>query len=379
MTAARYALIAGLLFLASCSSGGGGMPAPADMPEPPATPDPVAQLTALATANQAVTLAATSRAANSLPRFGDSITQSGNRDSGGVSSDVAGTEFGEGQLTATITRQGAGPLALDTATDTLFSYDVPYVPGYTLRTWALLSDTDEGALVSYHVVNWNNDDASDYLAAGYWIHLVDETQSLQFTSAEAGVFVDGPELSTLTAPVLPEDGQLTFAGPAQGFYVGRYGMNPVVAEGSTEYGEFSSSILLTADFDEGTIGGCMGCPQAGSEDGGFEVSAFFFVDGASGEPGQLPGRVLDHQIHLQAPLPMDGTFRNGSDGGVNVTLVAGNAELAESSGTWGGKFSNIQDAAGDPRLVAGTVGASFKSSLGGEGAFFGTFVGLNQP
>ena len=373
MTGARYFLIAGLLFLASCSSGGGGMPAPADMPEPPVTPDPVEQLTALATANQALTLAATSRAANSLPRFGDSITQSGNRDSGGVSSDAAGTEFVDGQLTATITRQGASPLALDTATDTLFSYDVPYVPGYTLRTWALLSATDEGALVSYHVVNWNNDDASDYLAAGYWLHLIGETQSLQFTGAEAGVFVDGPELSTLTAPVLPEAGQLTFAGPAQGFYVGRYGMNPVVSEGSTEYGEFSSLILLTADFDEGTVGGCMGCQ------GGFRISDLFFVDGSSGEPQELGGRVLPHQIHLEAPLSMDGNFRNGSDGGVNVTLVAGNAELAESSGTWGGKFSNIQDAAGDPRLVAGTVGASFKSSLGGEGAFFGTFVGLNQP
>ena len=117
----------------------------------------------------------------------------------------------------------------------------------------------------------------------------------------------------------------------------------------------------------------MGCQ------GGFRISDLLFVDGSSGEPQELGGRVLRHQIHLLAPLSMDGTFRNGSDGGVNVTLVAGNAELAESSGTWGGKFSNIQDAAGDPRLVAGTVGASFKSSLGGEGAFFGTFVGLNQP
>ena len=117
----------------------------------------------------------------------------------------------------------------------------------------------------------------------------------------------------------------------------------------------------------------MGC-QAG-----FRISSLLFVDASSGEPQELGGTVLPHQIHLLAPLSMDGTFRNGSDGGVNVTLVAGNAELTESSGTWGGKFSNIQDAAGDPRLVAGTVGASFKTSLGGEGAFFGTFVGLNQP
>ena len=373
MAVLRYLLIAGLLFLASCSLNGGHTADSPVMPDPPMAADPLEQLTALATANQAVALAATSRAANSLPRFGDSITQSGNRDSGGVSSDVAGTEFVDGQLTATITRQGASPLALDTATDTLFFDDVPYVPGYTLRTWALLSDTDEGTSVSYHVVNWNNADPSDYLAAGYWIHLVDETQSLQFDSAEAGVFVDGPELSTLTAPVLPVAGQLTFAGPAQGFYIGRYGAHPVVAEGSTEYGEFSSTIGLTADFDEGTIAGCMGCQF------GFRIRDLLFVDGASGESQELGGRVLPHQIHLSAPLSMDGTFRNGRDGGVTVHLVAGNAVLTESSGTWGGKFSNIQGANGDPRLVAGTVGSSFKSSLGGEGAFFGTFVGLNQP
>ena len=378
MAVVRYLLIAGLLFLSSCSSGGGRTADSPVMPGPPAAPDPMEQLTALATANQAVALAAASRAASSLPLFGDSITQSGNQDDDRVSSDSASTAFDGAQLTATIAREGASPLAFDTATDTVFSFDIPYIPGYTLRTWALLSDTDEGASVSYHVVNWNNADSTDYLAAGYWIHLIDETQSLHFTSAEAGVFVDGPELSTLTAPVLPDAGKLTFSGPAQGFYIGRYGAHPEVAEGSTEYGEFSSSIRLTADFDEGTIHGCMGCPQERFEEG-FRVSAFFFVDGASGEPRQLRGRVLSHQIHLQAPLSMDGTFRPEGDGSVTVMLMAPGVELTESSGTWGGKFSTIQDAAGAPRLVAGTVGTSFKSSRGGEGAFLGTFVGLNQP
>ena len=229
------------------------------------------------------------------------------------------------------------------------------------------------ASVSYHLVNWNNADPMDYLAAGYWIDLAGEVQPLQFSEAEAGVFVDGPELSTRTPPVLPESGQLTFDGAAQGFYIGRFGQNPAVAEGSTEFGEFIAAIQLAADLGAGTIGGCLGCL------GGFRVSDLFFADAASGEQRKLGTRVLPHRILLQAPLSTDGTFRNGTDGGVAVTLGTPDAELTASSGTWGGKFSNIPNQAGDPRLVAGTFGASFTTSLGGEGAFLGTFVGLNLP
>lgn len=385
MAVARYLLVAALLSLAACSSGRGGMPASSvmpeppqmagtsEMPEPPDVTDPLDQLTALAAANQAVARAATAGAANSLPVFGDSITQSGNRDDDGVSSDRASTDFDGDRLIASIMRENAAPLSFDTATDTVDSVDLPYISGYTLRTWALVDVTDDGASVSYHLVNWNNADPMDYLAAGYWIHLGGEVQPLQFSDAEAGVFVDGPELSTLTPPVLPESGQLAYGGAAQGFYIGRYGENPVVAEGSTEYGEFIATIQLAADFGAGTIGGCLGCL------GGFRVGDLFFVDAASGEQRELGSRVLAHQIRLQAPLSTDGSFRNGRDDGATVTLAAPNAELTASSGTWGGKFSNIPNEAGNPRLVAGTFGASFTTSLGGEGAFLGTFVGLNLP
>ena len=368
MAGLRYLLIAGLFFLVSCSSGG-GTPSSSVMPDPPVVLDPLEQLTALAAANQDITLAAAARVANSLPRLGDGITQSGNRDSDGVSSDRGGTTFDREQLTATIMRENGTPLTFDTATDTAFTFDVPYLPGYTLRSWALISAADEGTSVSYHVVNWNNVDPTDYLAAGYWIHFANEAQPLQFTAAEAGIFIDGPELST--APVLPDQGQMIFAGPAQGFYIGRYGMRPDIAEGSTEYGEFSSSIRLSADFGEGTIGGCMGCQ------GGFRISDLFFVDGTTGESRDLGARTLPHQIHLNALLSADGSFRDGRDGGMTTTVVGGNAELAESTGAWGGKLSNIQDANGAPRLVAGTVSSWFKSTLGGEGAFLGTFIGLN--
>ena len=375
MMIVRCLVIAGVLFLAACASNDGDMPAPTVTPEPPAALSPVEQLNALATASQVETLMAAVRAANSLPQFGDNITQSANSDENGISSDDGSTAFDGQRLTASITRKNASALAFDTATDTVFSTDIPYIPGYTLRNWTLLNVTPEGASVSYHVISWNNTNPMDYLAAGYWLHLAGDAQSLQFTDAEVGVFVDGPELSTATAPELPVSGQLNYAGPAQGFYVGRYGTHPVVAEGSTEFGEFSSTIQLTAYFDSQTAGrieGCMGCES------GIQISDLFFVDGASGAQQELGSRRLPHQVHLQAPLSTDGTFR---DRGVNVVVEATTGvELTESSGTWGGKFSNAADVvAGDPRLVAGTLSAAFKSAIGGEGAFLGTFVGLKQP
>ena len=117
----------------------------------------------------------------------------------------------------------------------------------------------------------------------------------------------------------------------------------------------------------------------GCQEGGFRFSDSFFVDAASGRAASYSVSGCSHTRSIsRQPLFVNGTFRSDGDSGVTVNLVATQTELTESSGTWGGKFSNIQDANGAPRLVAGTVGTSFKSSLGGEGAFLGTFVGLNQ-
>ena len=55
-----------------------------------------------------------------------------------------------------------------------------------------------------------------------------------------------------------------------------------------------------------------------------------------------------------APIGPDGTFRD--DG---VTVEIDGRAIAASAGAWGGRFSDIADAAGDPRLAAGTAGAEW--------------------
>lgn len=53
--------------------------------------------------------------------------------------------------------------------------------------------------------------------------------------------------------------------------------------------------------------------------------------------------------------------------------------VAQSEGHWGGSFSNIPDQAGNPRLAAGFSSVDFEESDGSAGAFFGTFVVLDEP
>ena len=79
-------------------------------------------------------------------------------------------------------------------------------------------------------------------------------------------------------------------------------------------------------------------------------------------------------IHLQ-PLAIasDGTFR-----GEGVTVTHPLYTIVDSEGAWGGRFSTIDDADGNPRLVAGTHGASWTSSGGTKAIFLGTLVGSNE-
>ena len=374
MSTGRCFAIVCVLFLTACASNDSKMAMP---PDPPASVDLEPTLdTALAlfAANRAATFDAAAAAASSL-----------------LSPDVISTVFDGQALTVSIPRPGANALAFDTQTDTIFSsppLPLSPVPGHVLGYWTLLAPTPEGATISAHFISWDNADHTDYLAAGYWLHLTGltgEGQSLEFESAEAGVFMDGPELSVMTPPALPSVGQAVYAGPSQGFYVGKAGpnpLNPEVAPGSTEVGRFDSTIRLTADFGEHMVTGCMGCQLAPGQLEGFRVNELVFVDGATGESIQRGERILPYVIRLEAAFSEDEVGSFGSNQIVSVETVPTSPGVLppgfeiSSSGSWGGRFSNVQEAGGEPRLLAGRVGVSFQTSGGGEGTVLGTFVGL---
>ncbi len=68
------------------------------------------------------------------------------------------------------------------------------------------------------------------------------------------------------------------------------------------------------------------------------------------------------------PFGPDGTFS-----GTDVTVEDDYFPVASSSGAWGGRFSNIPDPAGDPRLVAGTGGGRGETAGGSSVVFVGHY------
>ena len=166
-----------------------------------------------------------------------------------------------------------------------------------------------------------------------------------FDVDEAGAFADGPEIATSNRPDMPVLGTANYIGLAEGLY----GAEDAAG---TEIGIFQGDVALTADFAASTIGGCVGC------NGGVSLN----------------GVPSDYLVRLGATLfESNGLYR-----GTSVTVEHPQVEFVSNSGAWGGMFSNVPDANGDPRLVAGTLGGQATTVDGAEAVFVGTYYTTSQ-
>ena len=78
----------------------------------------------------------------------------------------------------------------------------------------------------------------------------------------------------------------------------------------------------------------------------------------------------DYQIHFApAAYNPDGTFES-----TNAVVIHPTRTITESEGFWGGSFSNIDDADGNPRLIGGFNEAGFTEEDGSEAFFLGIFT-----
>ena len=328
---------------------------------------PVPTVGGVQTANPEATRSAAEEAANNLPAFG-SVTQSSNGGSiSGITTDAASTSFDGRDIQLTVSRADGSSLRLSSATDLVDSVrDASNIPGHnTSRGDALLGYTDTSASAAAVYTSWDNDDPTDYLAGGYWIHAIGDVDTLTITGIEVGAFVDGPELDG--AANLPVRGSAAYQGPTEGLYAQQWGTDdPAVAQGSVEIGVYNATIDLTADFGANTISGCVGCT------GSIETLGIF-VDASTGAAYENPS-ISETVLRLgPASLNSDGSFRNRQMSMTNPYVT-----VTQTTGSWGGKFSNIQDADGDPRLVAGTYGGEAVTSGGTESVFVGAYYGLKQ-
>ena len=243
------------------------------------------------------------------------------------------------------------------------------IAGYSQWYWELF-DNGPLAVVS---VRWNDTDNGDYLAAGWWVR-----EAFGRDTVESGAFVDGPELR---GPLpdsmnLPLSGQAVYHGRAAGLYQTQTRVHCTtfpcdIPSPDILIGEFVAEARLVANFGRGDIEGCVGC-QEGIR---FTPSTYDLDSGAI-ERGDAVNR--DYLFWLHRTGFLDSPYSKGTFGGALTVVPLG--ERAAGSGSWQGRFSNLADSAGNPRLLGSTLHGQFEDAstqtrftgvLNAESAAFG--------
>ena len=279
-------------------------------------------------------------------------------------SDVTGVEtsFNGRRFALQINRQNGSSTTLDTDRD----HDVKYPPSENLVTNRNAAEgyvyrLNERELTAAGVtVEWSNTDFADYLSFGYWLHV-----DIGEQDAEIGAFIDGPEF---TDPIqVPVTGTATYNGRAVGAHLTKYGTDrsPAVPSDTFEEGEFTGRATLTADFEASQISG--------------RIDEIVLRNALTVAPDRRTAFESDltrtaYEIILDAaPISQTGTFS-----GQSVTPTDPQLQITSSDGDWAGRFSTIDDGAGNPRSVAGTVRAHVTYAGGTESVFVGAFYGATE-
>ena len=243
------------------------------------------------------------------------------------------------------------------------------VPGHQARAWTFLKVTEGGTSVAHSLVSWDSDDPGDYLMAGWWAQFPDQNPpDLSFRDFNPFAIIDGPALDHGVAPQLPVGGAATYAGPAGGLYAYVFGSGWGENEGEFVIEEYQGTVILTADFTDGTLKGCIGCV------GDLVTQRGHFGVFLGQEVKDVEGIARDYEIHLAtAIIREDGMFDRN-----RLTLRHPERSITKSEGFWGGTLSSRQDTDGNPRLAAGFSIVSFKESDGSAGELVGSFVALSE-
>ena len=351
-----------LLALTACGGGGGGSGSTGVGPQAPG--DGMSDRDILL-ADPEGNRQAIEDASAPTPRFG-SVTQSTNSDSDGVTTDRARANLEGSKLTVMVTRGDDSSFTFNTADDR-FSQETSTseVSGLEFTHWGFVKQTGAGArtetTLAYAAHTSTGDDATDWLAGGYWLQLHGDIGVGRIDRIEAGAFVDGPELRT--SPTLPTIGTAAYNGEARGFYGTVYGTDdPNVPQGSVEVGLYEGKVALTADFQDAIVSGEID-----------EITLDYrLTEAGSGDvfTGQIES---EYTLTLgDAPIAANGQFASK-----DITLAHPDLTIT-SSGSWGGRFSSEADADGNPRVVAGTHGGTGTTPEGSKASFIGAFYGVTD-
>lgn len=181
------------------------------------------------------------------------------------------------------------------------------------------------------VIDYDPNDFGDWMAGDYWMHARGNPAAGTVSAVEVAAFVDGPVIS---GPAdLPVSGTATRSGRASGLYAGRIGTDlPGVPPGRIKIGEYSGSFRAVADFSRDTISGSV---------------TNIFVDTVA---ANLDGTVLSGAGSVPARFEFGATAigSNATFTGTDVRIVDPRLPFTTNEGSWGGRFSTIDDPSGDP-------------------------------
>ena len=299
------------------------------------------------------------------------------RDSDGDHSAAAGyvepgriTSFDGQVLHIALSRENRSTERFNSVRDEWFSWPyAPAIPGHAGRRWTLLKSKNDSTALVYTLISWNNDDPTDYLAAGWWLEFPGQyRRRLPLEEAMGSAFYDGPEFDPNRPPRIPDMGEATYTGSIGGLYRYEYGSDWTGYPEPVSVEEFTGTISITADFSQNTLSGCLGCV------GYIELERshlYLIVGRRQPEPLVLP---TDFEVHFgMSDIHEDGTFE-----GAEVTIQHPERTIVHSGGTWSGTFSNMPDAEGNPRLISGLTRAGFAEADGSRGGFQGLFTALSE-
>ena len=262
-------------------------------------------------------------------------------------------------------------IKLNTARDTESSRSyAPDMPNHSGRSWTLLNIASDSTTLAYALVAWDNEDPSDYLLAGWWLHFPGlHPPNLPVSQAENGLFIGGPEFGASDTFHMPIKGEATYSGGGGGLYIYEYGANWGDLAGSEATEEYGATLTLTADFANRTVLGCLGCT------GDINVERTHLRTILGRRPSDdLQAPPTDYELHF-GPTP---STRNGDFEQADVRVTHPERNVVGAIGFWGGSFSNRPDGDGNPRLITGFTQSLFQEDDGGRGLFLGLFNALSE-
>ena len=283
------------------------------------------------------------------------------------------TSFDGDKLTVFVRDGEDGKLHLNTVRDAVETIEFrPRIPNHSGRSWVLRNAAHETTTQVYALVSWSNENPTDYLAAGWWLHQDEDDPYPQRV-----IFVDGPEIDpVMNPPDLPVTGTARYLGRGSGIFGYAFGSDWEELEGGYTYDAYRGEMEVVADFEASTLSGCLGC--TGDLVADRTHLEYRFERIPEQYLPEVDAPVKDYEIHF-APVAhnADGSFESEWDSAA-ASVRHPEREVMRSRGFWGGSLSAFNDEDGNPRLIAGFKDAGFEEEDGSRGFFWGVFTVLSE-